>query len=72
MLPLLARVPVRLPMLLSGIGIGSILAFGIAVYDKFVLGYERAFSDMMPIQSGNIAMSLGLFCLCGMFWAQKK
>ncbi|MGL6362910.1 O-antigen ligase family protein [Aeromonas veronii] len=72
MLPLLARVPVRLPILLSGIGIGSILAFGIAVYDKFVLGYERAFSDMMPIQSGNIAMSWGLFCLCGMFWAQKK
>lgn len=72
MLPLLARVPVRLPMLLSGFGIGAILAFGIAAYDKFFLGYERAFGDMMPIQSGNIAMSMGLFCLCGMFWAQKK
>ncbi|WP_290435167.1 O-antigen ligase family protein [Aeromonas caviae] len=72
MLPLLANVPVRLPLLLSGFGIGALLAFGIAAYDKFFLGYERAFGDMMPLQSGNIAMSLGLFCLCGMFWAQKK
>lgn len=72
MLPLLTSVPVQLPLLLSGFGIGAILAFGIAVYDKFVLGYDRAFGDVMPIQSGNIAMSLGLFCLCGLFWAQKK
>lgn len=72
MLPLLASVPVRLPLLLSGCGVGSILAFGIAIHDKFVLGFDRAFNDMMPIQSGNIAMSLGLFCLCGLLWAQKK
>ena len=72
MLPLLARVPVRLSLLLSGCGVGSILAFGIAIHDKFILGYERAFNDVMPIQSGNIAMSLGLFCLCGLFWAQKR
>lgn len=71
MLPLLASVPVRLPFLLSGCGLGTLFAFGIAMYDKFFLGYERAFGDMMPLQSGNIAMSLGLFCLCGLFWAQK-
>ncbi|MDM5095468.1 O-antigen ligase family protein [Aeromonas rivipollensis] len=72
MLPLLAFVPVRLPLFLSGCGVGALLAFGSAIYDKFILGYGRAFDDVMPIQSGNIAMSLGLFCLCGMFWAQKK
>lgn len=72
MLPLLANVPVRPLLLLSGCGVGALLAFGIAVYDKFFLGYERAFGDLMPIQSGNIAMSLGLFCLCGLFWAQKN
>ncbi|MDX7901506.1 O-antigen ligase family protein [Aeromonas media] len=71
-LPLLACVPVRLPILLSGFGVGALLAFGIAIHDKFILGYERAFNDMMPLQSGNIAMSLGLFCLCGLLWAQKK
>ncbi len=72
MIPLLASTPVRLPSLLSGCGVGALLAFGIAIYDKFVLGYARAFDDVMPIQSGNIAMSLGLFCLCGLLWAQKK
>ena len=72
MLPLLAYVPVRLPWLLSGFGLGALLAFGIAIHDKFILGYERAFGDLMPIQSGNIAMSLGLFCLCGLLWAQKR
>lgn len=72
MLPLLAFVPVRLPLFLSGCCVGALLAFSTAIYDKLVLGYERAFDDIMPIQSGNIAMSLGLFCLCGMFWAQKK
>ena len=59
-LPLLACVPVRLPILLSGCGVGALLACGIAIHDKFILGYERAFNDMMPLQSGNIAMSLGI------------
>lgn len=72
LLPLLACVPVRLTVLLSGCGIGAIFAFAIAIHDKFFLGYERAFGDVMPIQSGNIAMSLGLFCLCGLLWAQKR
>ena len=72
MLPLLASVPVHLPILLSGCGVGALIAFGIAIHDKFILGYERVFNDMMPLQSGNIAMSLGLFCLCGLLWAQKK
>ncbi|MBL0648250.1 O-antigen ligase family protein [Aeromonas caviae] len=72
MLPLLANVPVRPLLLLSGCGVGALLAFGVAIYDKLFLGYERAFDDMMPLQSGNIAMSLGLFCLCGLLWAQKK
>lgn len=72
MLPLLAYIPVRLSWLLSGFGLGALLAFGIAIHDKSILGYERAFGDLMPIQSGNIAMSLGLFCLCGLFWAQKN
>lgn len=71
-LPLVACMPVRLNILLSGCGIGAILAFAIAIHDKFFLAYERAFGDVMPIQSGNIAMSLGLFCLCGLLWAQKK
>lgn len=71
-LPLLVNVPVRLPILLSGYGVGAISAFLYAVHDKYILGFERAFNNTMPIQSGDIAMSLGLFCLCGLLWAQKK
>lgn len=72
MLPLLAVYRVNISVLLSGYAVGTFIALGIAIHDKFVLGYGRAFEDIMPIQSGNIAMSMGLFCLCGMFWAQQK
>lgn len=72
MLPLLVTCRVNVSVLLSGYAAGSFIALGIASYDKYVLNYERAFGDMMPIQCGNIAMSMGLFCLCGVFWAQQK
>lgn len=72
MLPLLAVYRVNISVLLSGYAVGAIIALGVASYDKFVLGYERAFGNMMPIQSGNIAMLMGLFCLCGIFWAQQQ
>ena len=72
MLPLLAVYSVNIAVLLSAYAVGAFIALGVAGHDKFVLGYERAFGDMMPIQCGNIAMAMGLFCLCGVFWAQQK
>lgn len=72
-LPLLARYKIKLKVLLFGFGIGAIIAACIAVYDKFYLGYERAFAFYsMPIQTGNISMSLGMFCLCGFLWYRAK
>ncbi|MGY3891774.1 O-antigen ligase family protein [Aeromonas mytilicola] len=72
-LPLLARHKIKLEVLLSGFGIGAIISACIAVYDKFYLGYERAFAFYsMPIQTGNISMSLGMFCLCGFLWYRAK
>ncbi|MGL5814845.1 MAG: O-antigen ligase family protein [Aeromonas sp.] len=72
-LPLLARHKIKLEVLLFGFGIGAIIASGIAIYDKFYLGYERAFAFYtMPIQTGNICMSLGLFCFCGFLWYRAK
>lgn len=68
-IPTLAKHKVKLEVLLCGFACGALIAAGIAIYDKFYLGYERAFDFYsMPIQSGNISMSLGLFCLCGYFW----
>ncbi len=72
-IPTLAKHKVKLEVLLCGFACGALIAAGIAIYDKFYLGYERAFEFYsMPIQSGNISMSLGLFCLCGYFWYRAK
>jgi O-antigen ligase len=72
-LPLLARHKVKIDVLLSGFGVGALISAGIAIYDKFYLGYERAFDFYsMPIQTGNISMSLGVFCLCGFLWCRAK
>ncbi|UJQ37047.1 O-antigen ligase family protein [Aeromonas caviae] len=72
-LPLLARHKVKLDVLLFGFGVGAIISACIAIYDKFYLGYERAFDFYsMPIQTGNISMSLGVFCLCGFLWCRAK
>ncbi|CAJ1772111.1 hypothetical protein PEKONANI_00564 [Aeromonas jandaei] len=73
MIPTLAKHKVKLEVLLCGFASGAVIAACIAIYDKFYLGYERAFDFYsMPIQSGNISMSLGLFCLCGYFWSRVK
>ncbi|WP_234879777.1 O-antigen ligase family protein [Aeromonas veronii] len=72
-IPILAKHKVKLEVLLCGFVCGALIAASIAIYDKFYLGYERAFDFYsMPIQSGNISMSLGLFCLCGSFWYRVK
>jgi len=69
----LMAIKIKLEVLLSGFGIGAIISACIAVYDKFYLGYERAFAFYsMPIQTGNISMSLGMFCLCGFLWYRAK
>lgn len=66
-LPLLSAYPARLISVLAGMAVGALIAGGIALYDKFYLGMERAFNDIMPIQSGNLSMTMGLLCLCGYF-----
>ena len=69
MLPLLCRYRPSFHSLMRGIGIGAIAAGGIASYDKFIRHLPRAFDDVMPIQSGDISLSLGLLSLCAMAWA---
>ena len=72
MLPLLCRYRPRLTMLLSGVGTGAIIAGAIALYDRLQLHMDRAFSDIMPIQSGNISLSLALVSLCALAWYYHK
>ncbi|MGE6105606.1 O-antigen ligase family protein [Aeromonas veronii] len=71
-LPLLARYPARLTSLISGVSVGACISGAIAIHDKLYLGMPRAFYDSMPIQSGNISMTMGLLCLCCYFWCRKE
>ena len=72
MLPLLCRYRPDFQSLMRGIGIGALGAGVVALFDKFVRHAPRSFDDVMPIQSGNISLSLGLLSLCAMAWAYRQ
>lgn len=60
-------------MLLSGVGTGAIIAGAIALYDRLQLHMDRAFSDIMPIQSGNISLpGTGLPLCSGLVLPQES
>ena len=65
------RNPPRFSWLMTGIATGAITAGGRALYDRLVTGYGRAFDWMVPIQGGDISMTLGLLSLCGVMWSIK-
>ena len=54
-----------------GIATGAITAGSRALFDRLVTGYGRAFEWMVPIQGGDISMTLGLLSLCGVMWSIK-
>lgn len=54
---------VKLDVLLYSIPLGSFIAGLIALYQYYILHLPAAFNEQMKIQSGDIAMSLGLFSL---------
>lgn len=66
------RYPPRFLWLMNGFAIGAIGAGLHAIWDRKVAGLERAFEWMMPIQGGDISMSLGIISLCALMWAIKK
>ena len=61
--------PPRLSWLWSGIASGAILAGSLAMWQKWILGFERAEGHTNVIQFGNISMVFGLFCIAGLGWA---
>lgn len=54
---------VKLDILLYSIPLGSFIAGLVALYQYYILHLPAAFNEQMKIQSGDIAMSLGLFSL---------
>ncbi|MBE2898881.1 hypothetical protein HPC37_08810 [Pasteurellaceae bacterium 20609_3] len=70
---LLIRCKLTLNAVLYAIIAGSIIAGVIAISDIFLFSEHAAFSQMMQIQGGGIAMSLGIFSLCiGLYYLQKN
>lgn len=65
------RYPPRFLWLMNGLATGAIGAGIHAIWDRQITGYSRAFEWMMPIQGGDISMSLGLISLCAFMWAIK-
>ena len=67
---LLIRHKNKFEWLVMGFAVGAIASALFASYQKFVLNEARAFfnEDQMPIQLGNISMTLGLFCLCALLY----
>ena len=54
---------VKFDVLLYSIPLGSFIAGLVALYQYYILHLPAAFNEQMKIQSGDIAMSLGLFSL---------
>ena len=52
---------VKFDILLYSIPLGSFISGVVALYQYYILNLESAFYNQMKIQSGDIAMSLGLF-----------
>ena len=68
----LLKIPARVNWLWAGIIIGSISAGSIGVYQKILLGLERASGFIYPIQFGDLAMLLGLLSLSGIAWGKEQ
>ena len=61
--------PPKLSWLWSGLVVGSLLTGSWAIWQKLIMGIDRATGYTYVIQFGNISMLFGLFCLAGLGWA---
>jgi len=52
--------------------IGSLGPFGVAIIERFYLGYPRAEGDENPIMFGGISMLIAMICLNYAFYFYKK
>lgn len=68
MVPLLCQFRPSMPVLQSGLTTGAILGGLLACYERVILELPRAFDNIMPIQAGDISLTLGLIALCSACW----
>lgn len=68
----LMRYSARESALWFGVIAGSVGAGGLALWEHFFQGVDRAHGFNHPIQFGNLSILLGLFCLSGLGWASQQ
>jgi O-antigen ligase len=68
----LLKFPPKAVLVWSGVAVGALGASGLAVWELFVEGAERASGYTHPIQFGNVSMLLGLLCVAGLGWALSR
>ncbi|WP_447955892.1 O-antigen ligase family protein [Vreelandella sp. EE7] len=66
---LILRKPPRLEYLWSGLAFGAMGAGSWAIWQKLVLGVERAGGFLHVIQFGNLSMLMGVLCFAGLGFA---
>lgn len=66
---MLLRVPFDLRWLWGGVVAGVTLSVGVAAWQLYLVGMERAEGFLNIIHFGNIALVFGAFCAAGMQWA---
>ncbi|WP_447553415.1 O-antigen ligase family protein [Vreelandella sp. EE22] len=66
---LILRCPPRLEWLWAGLALGAIGSGSWALWQKQVLGVERAGGFLHVIQFGNLSMLMGVLCLAGLGFA---
>ncbi len=70
---LFIQYPPKLKWLIHIIPLGAFTAGIIAIFHRFILHYSMAFEKQMHIQSGDIAMSLGMFSFAiAIYFSSKK
>ncbi|PIE20599.1 MAG: hypothetical protein CSA61_01575 [Neptuniibacter caesariensis] len=69
---LLIKFPQKLNVSLISICTASVIAGCVAIYQIYYLSFPRAFDNINAIQGGDIAMSLGIFCIIICIYAAES
>lgn len=73
LLLLFSQFPIKIKTILYSIPVGAMITGLIALFQKFQLGYDKPFPEIMHIQAGNIAISLAIYSLViAIYFTVKK
>lgn len=73
LLLLFSQFPIKIKTILYSVPVGAMITGLVALFQKFQLGYDKPFPEIMHIQAGNIAISLAIYSLViAIYFTVKK